>query len=217
MNELVTFLIPTLVMALLSACVPWLVPQVNRWRIAAALVIGLALAILGMALSMGPYPWTILVVLLVALSAGILVGRSIPARTWPFLIFLLALSALDILQIALSHPAPPSGTVIPPPGARYGNFFLLLPWGPYNLGIGDIFVIASMAEHWRRRGRSLLFSLGPGVIGTVLAYLFVLFIYHGVIPFVPFLTLGWLCALALAPALARKTAQPAAVPERDPA
>ncbi len=198
MNYFVTFLIPTLVIALLSAWVPWLVPQVNRWLLGAALVFGLVVAILGIAFSFGPYPWTIPVVLLVGLSIGILIGRSIPARTWPFLIFLLACSALDILQIVLSHPTQPSGTAIPPPAQRYNNLFLLLPWGSYNLGIFDLSVIATMAEHWRRRGSSLLFSTLPGVIGTVLVVVFFQFIFNGVLPFIPFLTAGWLCSLALA-------------------
>ncbi len=54
------------------------------------------------------------------------------------------------------------------------------------------------------------------MFGTVLAYIFVQFIYQGVIPFVPFLTLGWLGSLALAGALTRKTALPAAAKSGDP-
>lgn len=209
----------SLIIALLSAAAPWLVAPIKRWPIATALGIGLVLTILGAALSVGPYPWTNLVVLLVALSAGVLLGRSMPTRTWPFLILLLVLSALDIIQIVLSGPGagPAHPAAIPPPAQLYGNLFLLLPWGRFNLGIFDIFVIAAMAEQWRRRGRALPFALIPGSIGIVLAFAFLQFIYKGVLPLIPFLTLGWLCSLALNLVLSRRPTQPAAAKGHDPA
>lgn len=92
----------TFVTALLSGLVPWGFRSSERWMLLLALSIGLALAMSGAALSVGPYPWTDLVVLLVALSGGLLLGRSMPTRITPFLILLLVLSVLDSIQIVLT-------------------------------------------------------------------------------------------------------------------
>jgi len=42
----------------------------------------------------------------------------------------------------------------------------------------------------------LLIALSSGVIGVVLAFAFLRFVYGGSLPLIPFLTVGWLCSLA---------------------
>lgn len=205
-------LLLSLVVAVGSAIAPWAAARLNQWVLAVALVIGLALAVLIVGFSLPLYPWTNLVVLLVALAAGILLGRGLAGRTRTFLVVLLVLSALDILQIVLTS-GPGSGLVahvptIPPPGQLMGNFFLLLPWGHYNLGIFDISILAAMAQYWRKRGGVWLLALAPGVIGVVLAFAFLLLVYNGALPLLPFLTAGWLCSLALAARMKVPAAQP---------
>lgn len=210
-------LVLSLVITLVSGCVPWITPTVNRMWLAIAFVAGLVIGTLITALSLHLYPWTNLVVLLVALSAGILLGRSLPARTGPFLILLLVLSALDITQIVLtsinsspSSAGPLHPATIPPPQQLIGNLFLLLPWGHFNIGIFDICIIAAMSEHWRKRGSTLALALTPGVVGMFLAFAFLRFLHSGALPLLPFLTLGWLCSLALASSSAKLSARPGA-------
>ncbi len=88
-----------------------------------------------------------------------LLGRGIPPRLRPFLIVLLVLSVLDVLQIVLTAGSTPPGSAggQAPNGSDpllLGNFLLLLPWGRYNVGGGDLLLITALAEHWRRRGAS---------------------------------------------------------------
>jgi hypothetical protein len=183
--------------ASISATVPWLVTGVKRVPLALALGIGIALSIL-CAVFAHLYPWTNLLVLLVGIAAGVLLGRSLPERITPFAVVLLVLSALDMTQIALAGhgSSSQSAGVIPPPGQLAGNFFLLLPWGRFNIGIFDIFLFAAIAEHCRRRGFTFLFTLLPSLIGLVFAYAFLQFFYHGPLPLIPFLTAGWLAVVA---------------------
>ena len=212
MAKFFSSLILSLVVAVISASVPWLTTRINRWWLATGLVVGIVLSLLIAGLSLQVYPFTNFVVLLVALSSGILLGRSMPARTWPFLILLLVLSALDITQIVLSSsgagasPATHGAAIIPPPVQLIGNMFLALPWGHFNIGIFDIFIIAAMAEHWRRRGASWALAQAPGITGIALAFAFLAFVYDGALPLIPFLTVGWLCSLALARSLSRQRA-----------
>jgi len=203
---LLSSLILSLAVAVVSAGVPWAAIRVNRLTLLIALGLGVALSILIAAFSLVLYPWTNLVVLLVGLSAGILLGRLLPARTGPFLVLLLVLSALDITQIVLSshgssHTTP---ATIPPPGQLIGNLFLALPWGRFNIGVFDVFIIAAMSEHWRKRRYRWALGQLPGIIGVILAFAFLQFVYRSALPLIPFLTVGWLCSLALAPMIGKR-------------
>ncbi|MGH2514804.1 MAG: hypothetical protein ACRDHP_04035 [Ktedonobacterales bacterium] len=192
-------LLLSLLLAVFSAIIPWVVARVKRGPLVAAFVVGVALSIASVSFTLISYPWINLIVLLVSLSAGVLLGRSLPAKTWPFLIVLLVLSVLDITQIVLSSqaPAPAHVAAIPPTGQLVGNFFLLLPWGRFNIGLFDIFIIAAISEHARKRGLTFVLALLPSVLGIVLAFAFRQFIYNGTLPLIPFLTIGWICDLAL--------------------
>jgi hypothetical protein len=191
----------SLALALACAAVPWLALRLRGRLLAVGLVVGILLAILGAVLSVAPYPWSNLVVLLTALTGGLLLGRGLPPRFRPFLVVLLILSALDAVNIALSggltplpttppaHPAAASSGPLP-----YFNFFLLLPGGHYLVGIFDLLVITAAAEHWRRRGASYLIALLPGVVGFLLAYGAVWLTQRGSWPLIPFFTAGWLAS-----------------------
>jgi hypothetical protein len=156
--------------------------------------VGIALVVSDIVFSLAVYPWTDPVVLLVALTGGLLLGRGMPPRSWPLLILLLVLSALDVLQIALTaSSSPPGSSGSHAPGGSdpllLGNLLLFLPWGRYNIGIFDLLLITALAEHWRRRGASYLIALLPGVLGFLLTFGF---IWVGNLPLIPFITVGWL-------------------------
>jgi hypothetical protein len=207
-----------LLLALLCAAAPWLARGLRSVPLAIGLAVGLALSLLSGFLALPLYPWSNLVVLLVALTAGLLVGRGMPPRFRPFLILLLILSALDVAQIALTgglapvpiatatHPnAAPSGPLV------YLNFVLLLPGGHYLIGIFDLLVLTAVAEHWRRRGGSYLIAFMPGLLGFLLGDGAFWLTRLGGWPLLPFFTAGWLCSEATARVTSRRSgAAPAA-------
>lgn len=187
----------SLIFAVVSAAAPWLLKRVKNTPLAVALVLGIILSALTVVFNINLYPWSNALVLLVALSAGVLLARSRPPRVRPLLILLLVLSALDIAQNALPGPSAPSTAGAPSPAHLVGNVLLLLPWGRFNLGIFDIFLIALISEHGRRRGDAFALTLLPGMLGIALAFAFLNVVYRGPLPLIPFITAGWLCTLAL--------------------
>jgi len=194
-------LVPSLVLAVFCAVIPWGTKQIKSWPIVIVFGAGLVLGILGIVFSLAWYPWTDLLVLLVAVSAGLLLSRAIPTKLWPFLLLLLVLSILDVIQIVLTSGPPSPGSqsagTSTPAAQLYGNFLLHLPWGRYNIGIFDLMLLTAMGEYWRRRGSTLLVALAPGVIGFILALGFGQFIYAGALPLIPFISIGWLCSAGL--------------------
>lgn len=188
----------SLLFAVVSGSAPWLLTRVKVTPLVVALVLGLVLSTLTVALNIALYPWSNALVLVVALSAGVLLGRSRPATHMKLLLtVLLVLSALDIVQNALPGPSAPSAGAAPSPAHLAGNLLLLLPWGRFNLGIFDILLIALISEYGRRRGDPFVFTLLPGMLGIAFAFAFLFLIYQGSLPLIPFLTAGWLCTLAL--------------------
>jgi hypothetical protein len=210
-----------LLLAVACAAGPWLARPLRSWLLAIGLAGGIVLSIVGAVVSLPIYPWSNFVVLLVAVTGGLLVGRGLPPRFRPFLSLLLILSVLDVGQIALTgglvaaQPGPMPAHPVPSPAGPmlYGNFLLLLPVGHYLLGIGDLLVITAAAEHWRRRGGSYLIALMPGVVGFALVRGAVWLTHRGGWPLIPFLTVGWLCSEGLYrflrrhPAVASKAAR----------
>jgi hypothetical protein len=208
-----------LLLALACSAVPWLARSLRTRLLAIGLGIGLILTLLGSVLSLAPYPWTDLVVLLTALTAGVLLGRGMPPRFRPFLIVLLILSALDVVNIALSGGLIPLPTTPPthPAAAQSGplayfNFLLLLPGGHYLLGIFDLLVITATAEHWRRRDASYLIALLPGVVGFLLAAGAVWLTQLGDWPLIPYFTAGWLISAGVSRSVSPRAGSPAAQP-----
>jgi hypothetical protein len=147
---------------------PWATVKVEtRWiGIAAApfLVVMVAGAVFGLAL----YPFSDLFVATFSLLAGIALGRAMPPRFRPFVILLLALSALDVAQ-NLAFAGPPSApNAAPDPHFIWVNVRFPLPSGHFNIGFADLVLIAAAAENLRRRKATLALSLLPGVIGISL-------------------------------------------------
>jgi hypothetical protein len=206
----------SLALALACAAVPWFALRLRSRVLAVGLGLGLLLSVLGLVLSVAPYPWADLVVLLTALAGGLLLGRGVSPRVRPFLVLLLILSALDVLNVALSGGLTPV-PVTPPSHAAaassgplpYLNFFLLLPGGHYLVGIFDLLVITAAAEHWRRRDAAYLFAFLPGVVGFLLAYGAVWLTGLGGWPLIPFFTAGWLASEGLHRSLSRRPGAPA--------
>src|SRR5438105_8539181 len=158
-------------------------------------------AIVGVSL----YPLSDVVVLAFALAGGILLGRALPPRFRPFFLFLIALSVLDFVQVALtSGPAP--GPSIPSSGLNphliWVNFRIGLPGGHFNIGFVDLLLITAMSEYFRRRDQRFVIGLLPGLIGVALAEIVASRVGYSPNPIVsafgqaliPFLTVGWLVA-----------------------
>lgn len=192
-------LILSLVLTLLCIAVPWWAKPVKTWQICIVFGISLALWLAGAIFSLGWYPWTNIVVFLVGVGAGMLLARVISAKFWPFLIFLLVMSILDVMQIILSgHPSALAGkgTSIPA-GEFYANFLLQLPWGTYRLGPVDLLILAACAVYWRRQSGQFLTAFAGMAIGIIIGYA-VLFVEPSILlPLIPFLTFGWLCSVGI--------------------
>jgi len=192
----------SVVLCLLCTALTWCSRPLKTWLLAVIFGISFVLDILGAVFSVNLYPLTALLVLLVAVSAGLWLGRAISIkRLWPFLLVLVPLSALDITQIILTHLAGPaaSQSAHVPAGDLYVDFLLFLPGGQnYVLGIGDLWIITAIAEYWRRREAAFWLALFPGALAFIVADgLLQLFPGLDPIALIPFLTAGWLCSLAL--------------------
>jgi hypothetical protein len=186
------------VFAILFGAVPWLTSRFGKRYLTLGLVLGIAFSAIGIVFSILQFPWTNLVVLLVALTGGTLLGRII-SKTASLLTLLLVLSALDVVQFVLtsgsSGPSGTGGTSASP--LLYGNLLILPPLGRLNIGIGDILIIVAIAEHWRNRGSSLTVAEAPGIVGFALADIFLALVPSpGGLPLIPFFTVGWLVSLA---------------------
>lgn len=188
-------------MALTCAAVPWLARRLSNRTLAAGLALALGASIAAGVSSLPLYPWSDVLVALLALTAGLLLGRALPGVR-SLLILLLVLSALDVLQIALTGgltPIPlafaPSHAFTAPTGPLlYGNFLLPLPGSHYLIGIFDLLVLTAIAEYWRRRGGAYLYAVLPGLIGFALVTPLARLTHLGGWPLLPFFTAGWLCA-----------------------
>jgi hypothetical protein len=186
-------LVLSLALALLCAAIPWLARPLGGWSLAIALVVGIAVSLIGVARPFPPYPsypWADLVVLVVAWTGGLLLGRWMAPRFQPVLLVFLCLSALDVLLTAgfsLSPPQPSASATT----LRLGDFLLLLPWGRFETNVVDLLLLTALAEHWRRRGSSYLIAVLPGALGVLLAAGFLLVTRIGILPGIPFFTLGY--------------------------
>ena len=207
MLPLPLILVLSLALALLCAAIPWLARPLGGWPLGIALVIGIAVSLIGVARPFPLYPWADLVVLVVAWSGGLLLGRGMAPRFRPVLLVFLCLSALDVLLTAglsLSPPQPSASATT----LRLGDFLLLLPWGRFETNVVDLLLLTALAEHWRRRGASYLIAVLPGVLGLLLAAGFLLVTRLGILPGIPFFTAGYV----LTEAVYRSTSQRRALP-----
>jgi len=191
------------------ATIPWLAWRAGRRALSAIGALALAVMVIGAIVGLALYPLSDAIVLAFVLPGGFLLGRALPPRFRPFLVFLVILSALDLVQVALtSGPAP--GPSAPSTGLNphliWVNFRIGLPGGHFNIGFVDLLLITAMGEHFRRRDRSVAIGLLPGVFGIVLAELVADLVGNNPTfalatlsqALIPYLTVGYLLANALA-------------------
>ena len=196
-------LVLSLLLALVCSAIPWLARPLRNWSLAIGLVVGITVCLLGTVRALPLYPWADLVislgVLVIAWSGGLLLGHWMPPRFHPFLLLLLCLSVLDVLLTAGLSASSASGPQTPggPAPIRLGDFLLVLPWGRFETNVVDVLLITALAEHWRRRGTSYLIALLPSALGYLLAGGFLLVTRLGILPGIPFFTIGYVCTEGL--------------------
>jgi hypothetical protein len=182
-------------LALISAAIPWLARPLRGRSLLSALVVGLvigcAAAVIGAVRALPLLPVTDLMVLVVAWSGGLLLGRGMAARFSPFLLLFLCLSVLDVLLAVGGYPQTPhtSGNSSPLVSA---NFVLGLPWGQFQINVADLLLLTAVAEHWRRRGGGYGIAVLTGVLGFLLADVVVEVTGLVQLPGFPFFTAGYL-------------------------
>jgi hypothetical protein len=184
-------LVLSLALALISSAIPWLVRSLSGWSLAIGLVLGIVVGLVGVVRPFPAYPWADLVVLVVAWSGGLLLGRGVEPRFRPFLLVFLCLSVVDVLLTAglsLSPPHPSAGSA----PLRVGDLLLVLPWGRFETNVVDLLLLTALAEHWRRRGASYVIACLPGALGFILADGFILVTRLGIVPGIPFFTVGYI-------------------------
>ena len=208
-------LVLSLALALVCSAIPWLARPLTGWPLAIALVVGITANLLGVVLVLPLYPWIDLVVLVVAWSGGLLLGRGVAPGFRPFLLLFLCLSVADVLltgglSLSSQHAAAGSSAASGSTPLRFGDFLLLLPWGRFETNVVDVLLLTALAEHWRRRGAAYLIALLPGAVGYVLAVGFILVTGLGIVPGIPFFTAGYVLTEGVYRYLSRHRAPPPA-------
>lgn len=191
------------VLAVVFGLVPSALARAGSRVLIAGLVIFVALDAAGLAANLRLYPWTDVPVAGIAACGGTLLGRGMPPRFRPMALLLVALGALDTVQVfaaAMTHV--PSATA-----QLYSMFVVSTPWADSGIGIFDLLVIAALGQHWRRRGRNPLVGVAPGLIGLLLTYPAVVFLPNS-LPLIPFLLIGYLVTELLARLGPRRSHQP---------
>jgi hypothetical protein len=181
----------SLLLAVICSAIPWMARPLGSWALAIGLALGIAVGIVGVVRPFPPYPWADLVVLVVAWSGGLLLGRGMEPRFRPVLLVFLCFGVVDVLltaHLSLSPPPPSTGST----QLRLGDFLLVLPWGRFETNVVDLLLLTALAEHWRRRGASYLIAFLPGVLGFLLADGFLLVSKLGILPGIPFFTAGYI-------------------------
>ena len=140
----------SLLLALVCSALPWLARPLGGWTLVILLIVGIAVGLISLALVLPLYPWSDLVVLVVAWSGGLLLARWLAPRFRPFLLLFLCFSAVDTLQFtaglsASSASGPP--TPVNSTALHLGDFLLMLPLGRFAINIVDLLLITALAEH----------------------------------------------------------------------
>jgi hypothetical protein len=203
----------SLALALICSAIPWLARQLRFWSLVIALIVGITVGLLGAVLTVPLSPWTDLVVLVVAWSSGLVLGRGMPAHFRPVLLVFLCLSVLDVLLAVGGYPEAPR-TVASSSPLLHADFLFVLPWGRFEINLVDLLLITALAEHWRRRGGGYLIGLLPGALGFLLADGVVLATGLGLLPGFPFFTAGYVVSEGVYRYVSHQRAAPPAVPVR---
>ena len=200
-------------LTLICSAVPWLARHLRGRHLATALVVGLVMGItagvVGAVRDLPLSAVTDLMVLVVAWSGGLLLGRGVPARFGSFLLLLLCFSVVDVLQAVGGYPVAPhtAGNASP---LIWASFHLALPSGPFAINVVDLLLLTALAEHWHRRGASYWIALLPGVLGFLLADACILVTQLSILPGIPFITGGYVVTEAVYRSLSRHRAPPSA-------
>jgi hypothetical protein len=201
------------VLAVTFGAAPWALRRV-KWRpMVAVAVVATAALIGGGALGLRAYPWSDLPVAVVAVSGGLLLGRAVPARRTALVALFVILAALDSSQLLFaSGPGAGTGGTMGDPAWWWWTMFVVDgPWQRSAIGMFDLLLIGTLAEHARRRSLGLITALAPGLIGVALADLASALSRGMSLPLIPFLLGGWLITegwLATARRLAPATMRP---------
>ncbi len=185
----------SLALVLVCSTVPWLARHLRGQDLVIALVVGLVVGItvgiIGAVRDLPLSPVTDLMVLVVAWSGGLLLGRSLPVRFGAFLPWFLCFSLFDVLLAVGGYPQVPhaAGSVSP---LAWATFHLVLPTGPFAINGVDLLLLTTLAEHWHRRGASYLMALLPGVLGVLLGDGFILVTGLSLVPAIPCFTVGYI-------------------------
>lgn len=182
----------SLALPLAFGLAPWLLAVVSTRAAAGALGAGLALAAVGSIIGGAPWAVSDLVVAVVALGGGVALGRVLSLKPRVMAIFLASCSIADIAQNAFigGGPGAPAGSgAAPPAWQAYAVLRIAVPGGHYDIGPLDLLLFTAIGEHWRRRRGSRVQSAGPGVAGMALVDLVP---FHGSLPLIPFVFVGWL-------------------------
>jgi hypothetical protein len=207
----------SVVLTLICSAVPWLARHLRgRYLVialAAGIVVGIAAGVFGAVRALPLSPVTDLMVLVVAWSGGLLLGRGIPPRFGSFLLWFLCFSVVDVLQAVGGYPVAPHtpGNASP---LAWATFHVMLPPGPFAINIVDLLLLTALAEHWRRRGASYLIALLPGFLGFLVADGLILATGLVILPGIPFFTMGYLISEGVYRSVSRRSTAPPAAPAR---
>ena len=202
------------VAAIAFGAASWALHRVS-WRPALAVtLIATAALVGGGALGLRFYPWSDLPVAVVAVGGGLLLGRAVPAQRTALAMLLVVSATLDASQLLFaSGPGAGTGGTTNEPAWWWWTMFVVDgPWQRSAIGMLDLLLIGTLAEHARRRSLGLIAALAPGLIGVALADLVSALSSGMGLPLIPFLLGGWLITegwLAAARHLAPPTRRPA--------
>jgi len=195
-------------LTLLCSAVPWLARPLSMWVLIIGLAAGVILGLVDAVLALPFSPWTNLVILVVAWSGGLLLGRSVAARFRPFLLWFLCFSAVDVFLALGNYPQTPHAGGGSSP-LLYADFILVLSGGRFAINVVDLLLLTALAEHWRQRGASYVIALLPGVLGFLLADGLTAVTKLGILPGIPFFTAGYVLTEGIYRYLSRRVSPPA--------
>jgi hypothetical protein len=195
-------------LTLLCSAMPWLARPLPMWPLIIGLVAGVILSLVDAVLALPFSLWTNLVILVVAWSGGLLLGRSVAARFRPFLLWFLCFSVVDVLLALGNYPQTPHSAGGSSP-LLYADFIVVLFGGRFAINVVDLLLLTALAEHWRRRGASYLIALLPGVLGFLMADGLIAVTKLGILPGIPFFTIGYVLAEGIYRSMSRRVPPPA--------
>jgi hypothetical protein len=183
-----------IVLAVVFGLLPWMFVRTKSWQLVVALAAAVLLDAAGLAAGLRLYPWTNLPVAAIATTGGILMGRAVQPRFRAMMLLLLALAILDTVQVVATAPAN-TAQGQRPAGEYYLMFVVATSLANSAIGVGDLLVVAAMAEHWRRRGAGRVVAVAPGFAGLLITYPTILVLTRN-LPLIPFLFVGFLLTQA---------------------